>query len=84
MEKIVSGMVAVNYTILTYAAIIVIGGSVLGLALYFLASSARERYSSNQYHNHQYANAIYLHYMGGVGFTLLFAHCWRRLKLFMS
>ena len=57
MEKIVSGMVAVNYTILTYAAIIVIGGSVLGLALYFLASSARERYGSNHYHSHQYSNA---------------------------
>merc|ERR1712115_607705 len=49
--NITSGMVAVNYTLLTYAGIIVIGGSFLGLALYFLASSARERYSHNQYAN---------------------------------
>merc|ERR1712115_460226 len=55
--NITSGMVAVNYTLLTYAGIIVIGGSFLGLALYFLASSARERYGSNHYHSHQYSNA---------------------------
>merc|ERR1712025_1289831 len=55
--NITSGMVAVNYTLLTYAGIIVIGGSFLGLALYFLASSARERYSHNQYHHDQYANS---------------------------
>ena len=44
---------AVNYTLLAAAGVIIVGGSLLGLALYFIASSARSRYA----HNQQYAQS---------------------------
>ena len=54
-----------NSTLLTYAAVIVIGGAILGLTIYFIASQARDRYAYSQYSNtnSQYANSR----MGGIG-----------------
>ena len=49
----ISGLLAVNYTLLAAAGVIIVGGSLLGLALYFIASSARSRYAYNQ----QYAQS---------------------------
>ena len=46
-------MLAVNTTILTYAALIIAAGGVVGLVLYYLATSPQSRYSQ-QYSNSQY------------------------------
>merc|ERR1712117_448006 len=48
-----SGLLAVNTTILTYAALIIAAGGVVGLVLYYLATSPQSRYSQ-QYGNSQY------------------------------
>ena len=50
---IITGLVAVNTTILSYAALIVAGGAAIGLVLYFLAIQPQSRYSQ-QYSNNQY------------------------------
>ena len=50
---IITGLVAVNTTILSYAALIVAGGAAIGLVLYFLATQPQSRYSQ-QYSNNQY------------------------------
>ena len=64
-------MLAVNFTLLSYGAAIIIGGSLLGLTIYFLASSARERYSYNQYSNNQYANSRMGSSIGTEDFNLM-------------
>merc|ERR1712106_1131006 len=48
-----SGLLAVNTTILSYAALITAAGGVVGLVLYYLATSPQSRYSQ-QYSNSQY------------------------------
>merc|ERR1719203_1282543 len=48
-----SGLLAVNTTILSYAALIIAAGGVVGLVLYYLATSPSSRYSQ-QYSNSQY------------------------------
>ena len=40
-----SGLLPVNLTIAAYGAAIILGGSVLGLVLYFLATQVRQNYN---------------------------------------
>merc|ERR1712062_865099 len=51
--NVTSSLLPVNLTIAAYGAAVILGGSVLGLVLYFLATQARPRYhgyhSYNQY-----------------------------------
>ena len=44
-------MLPVNLTIAAYGAAVILGGSVLGLVLYFLATQARPRYHGYQSYN---------------------------------
>merc|ERR1712233_263467 len=50
--NVTSGLLPVNFTIMSYGAAIVLGGTLLGLAVYFLATQAKQyRYGANQYAN---------------------------------
>ena len=53
---LITGLLAINYTLVAYGAAIIIGGSILGLALYFVASSVKRRTGYTNY-GHHYANA---------------------------
>ena len=65
------GLVAINTTLLTYGALIVLGGGAIALLMYLLANSgANHRYANayNQYggyqggnYNHHYANRRMFH-----------------------
>merc|ERR1712156_126060 len=45
------GLLPVNLTIAAYGAAVILGGSVLGLVLYFLATQAKPRYTGGYYDN---------------------------------
>merc|ERR1711994_441656 len=77
-----SGLVAINTTLLTYGALIVLGGAAIALLMYLLANSgANHRYANayNQYggyqggnYNHHYANRRMFHgSQSGFNFDLL-------------
>merc|ERR1711981_741126 len=77
-----SGLVAINTTLLTYGALIVLGGGAIALLMYLLANSgANHRYANayNQYggyqgsnYNHHYANRRMFHgSQSGFNFDLL-------------
>merc|ERR1712026_565237 len=46
-----SSLLPVNLTIAAYGAAVILGGSVLGLVLYFLATQTRPRYTGGYYDN---------------------------------
>merc|ERR1711936_672749 len=77
-----SGLVAINTTLLTYGALIVLGGGAIALLMYLLANSgANHRYANayNQYggyqggnYNHHYANRrMFRGSQSGFNFDLL-------------
>merc|ERR1711994_109092 len=77
-----SGLVAINTTLLTYGALIVLGGAAIALLMYLLANSgANQRYANayNQYggyqggsYSHYYANRRMFHgSQSGFNFDLL-------------
>ena len=41
---LLSGLLPVNLTIAAYGAAVILGGSVLGLVLYFLATQVKQKY----------------------------------------
>ena len=47
-----AGLLPVNLTIAAYGAAVILGGSVLGLVLYFLATSVKPRYHQGYQHQH--------------------------------
>merc|ERR1712024_288473 len=49
--NVTSSLLPVNLTIAAYGAAVILGGSVLGLVLYFLATQARPRYHGYQHYN---------------------------------
>merc|ERR1712130_180397 len=54
--NVTSGLLPVNFTIMSYGAAIVLGGTLLGLAVYFLAT--QYRYGANHYghYGHHYSH----------------------------
>jgi len=63
--NVTAGLLPVNFTIMSYGAAIILGGTLLGLAVYFLATQAKQyRYGAghyghyyNQYSHNHYANS---------------------------
>merc|ERR1712026_85746 len=49
-----SSLLPVNLTIAAYGAAVILGGTVLGLVLYFLATQTKPRYTGGYYNNHHY------------------------------
>merc|ERR1712141_674464 len=49
--NVTSSLLPVNLTIAAYGAAVILGGSVLGLVLYFLATQTRPRYTGGYYDN---------------------------------
>merc|ERR1712079_741613 len=52
--NVTSSLLPVNLTIAAYGAAVILGGSVLGLVLYFLATSVKPRYHQGHQHHNQY------------------------------
>merc|ERR1712242_301131 len=53
--NVTSSLLPVNLTIAAYGAAVILGGSVLGLVLYFLATQTKTRYNGYQHqHYNQY------------------------------
>merc|ERR1712079_437627 len=50
--NVTSSLLPVNLTIAAYGAAVILGGSVLGLVLYFLATSVKPRYHQGYQHQH--------------------------------
>merc|ERR1712079_968245 len=49
--NVTSSLLPVNLTLAAYGAAVILGGSVLGLVLYFLATQTRPRYTGGYYDN---------------------------------
>merc|ERR1712113_1312467 len=62
--NVTSSLLPVNLTLAAYGAAIVLGGSILGLVLYFLATQTRTRYNggyyNNYYNHHGHGHSQYL------------------------
>merc|ERR1712141_864652 len=50
--NVTSSLLPVNLTLAAYGAAVILGGSVLGLVLYFLATQAKPRYHHQGYQNY--------------------------------
>merc|ERR1711878_38505 len=58
--NVTANLLPVNVTLAAYGAAIVLGGSVLGLAIYFLATQARQyRHSSHHHYGYGYGQDQY-------------------------
>merc|ERR1711937_190586 len=64
LALVTSSLLPVNLTLAAYGAAIVLGGSILGLVLYFLATQTRTRYNggyyNNYYNHHGHGHSQYL------------------------
>merc|ERR1711953_1640873 len=49
--NVTSSLLPVNLTLAAYGAAVILGGSVLGLVLYFLATQTKTRYNGGGYYN---------------------------------
>merc|ERR1712012_146378 len=59
--NVTANLLPVNITLAAYGAAIIVGGSILGLAIYFLATQAKQYRTSYNNYGYGYGNVQYSH-----------------------